>query len=67
MAKKILDVGFKLFQPWATEVVKGKLNFLVRSFLTKRRGRVAVIATKGVDDVWLRKASEKEVKKLKIK
>lgn len=64
MAKKILEAGFKLFQPWASHVVKGKLHLLVRSIPTKRRGRVAVIATKGVDDVWLQKASEKEIKEI---
>ena len=64
MARKILDHGFKLFQPWANEVVKGRLNFLVRSISTRRRGRVAVIATRGVDDVWLKNASEKEIKEI---
>jgi|GEM_PF-5674998 hypothetical protein len=67
MPKKVLTHGFKLFQPWASEVVKGKLNFLVRSVSTKKRGRVAVIATKEVDDVWLRKASEREIREIEDK
>ena len=67
MAKKVLNHGFKLFQPWANEVVRGKLNFLVRSFPTRKRGRVAVIATRGVDDVWLRNANEKEIKEIENK
>ena len=67
MAKKILEAGFKLFQPWASHVVKGKLHLLVRSIPTKRRGRVAVIATRGLDDFWLRKASEKEIKEIEDK
>ena len=41
--------GFKLFQPWADEVVDGKLNYLIRSMSTKKRGRVAVIASKNID------------------
>jgi len=32
-----LTHGFKLFQPWANDVVKGKLNFLVRSQLLQQR------------------------------
>ncbi|MBC7128317.1 MAG: hypothetical protein H5T45_01115 [Thermoplasmatales archaeon] len=67
MAKRILEAGFKLFQPWANDVVKGKLHLLVRSIPTKRRGRVAVIATRGIDDVWLRNASEKELKEIENK
>jgi hypothetical protein len=52
----ILAEGFKLFQPWATEVVKGKLNYLVRSISTNIRGRVAVIATPGLDGYWVENA-----------
>jgi len=62
-----LTRGFKLFQPWANDVVKGKLNFLVRSIPTKIRGRVAVIATKGIDGIWLDKASDKEIKEIENK
>lgn len=58
---EILTHGFKLFQPWATDVVRGKLNFLVRSISTTKRERVAVIATKGIDDFWLRTASDEEI------
>ncbi|MBC7081256.1 MAG: hypothetical protein H5T44_03315 [Thermoplasmatales archaeon] len=67
MTKKVLEAGFKLFQPWATDVVRGKLNFLVRSIPTKRRGRVAVIATRGIDDVWLENANEREIKEIENK
>jgi len=67
MTKRVLTQGFKLFQPWANEVVRGKLNFLVRSFPTKIRGRVAVIATRGIDNAWLRNASEKEIKEIEDK
>ncbi|HEC88731.1 MAG TPA: hypothetical protein ENI52_05395 [Thermoplasmata archaeon] len=67
MTKKVLNHGFKLFQPWASHVVKGKMKFLVRSISTRRRGRVAVIATRGVDDIWLRNASEKEIKEIEDK
>ena len=59
--------GFKLFQPWATDVVRGRLKYLVRSFPTKRRERVAVIATKGIDGIWLENASEKEIKDIENK
>jgi len=59
--------GFKLFQPWATDVVRGKLNFLVRSIPTKVRDRVAVIATQGIDAVWLEKAKDEEIEELKDK
>jgi len=62
-----LTHGFKLFQPWASDVVKGKLNFLVRSIPTKIRGRVAIIATEGIDGIWLDKASEKEIKEIENK
>ncbi|MEM2944680.1 MAG: hypothetical protein QW087_08070 [Methanomassiliicoccales archaeon] len=41
----MIERGFKLFQPWATHVVRGKLHLLVRSFSTTIRERVAVIAT----------------------
>lgn len=64
MTKKILETGFKLFQPWVNDVVKGKLHLLVRSIPTKRRERVAVIATKGIDGVWLRGASVDEIKRI---
>jgi len=59
--------GFKLFQPWATDVARGKLDFLVRSIPTKVRGRVAVIATQGIDAVWLEKAKDEEIEELKDK
>ncbi|RLF42145.1 MAG: hypothetical protein DRN18_02805 [Thermoplasmata archaeon] len=62
--KMKITKGFKLFQPWASHVVEGKLNFLVRSISTRYRGRVGVIATKGVDNVWLTKASEEEIKRI---
>jgi len=62
-----LTHGFKLFQPWANDVVKGKLNFLVRSIPTKKRGRVAVIATKGIDGFWLNNASDKEIREIENK
>ncbi len=59
-----LKKGFKLSNPWATEVVKGNLNYLVRVYPTKNIGRVAVIATKTIDPIWLDKASEKEINKI---
>ena len=57
----ILKQGFKLFQPWATDVVKGKLNFLVRAISVKKRGRFAVIATRGVDRIWLTNISNNKI------
>lgn len=50
---KKITIGFKLLQPWANETVKGNLNYLVRSFNTKKRERVAVIASHGFDRKWL--------------
>jgi len=67
MGKVVLNQGFKLFQPWANEVVRGGLNFLVRSIPTRRRGRVAVIATKGIDGFWLRNANENEIEEIREK
>jgi len=34
--------GFKLLRPWANEITKGKLNYLVRTMPTKKREIVAV-------------------------
>jgi len=62
-----LTHGFKLFQPWASDVVKGKLNFLVRSISTTKRERVVVIATKGLDGFWLENASESEIMEIENK
>jgi len=62
-----LTHGFKLFQPWANDVVKGKLNFLVRSISTTKRERVVVIATKGLDGFWLENASESEIMEIENK
>ena len=56
-----LDVGFKLFQPWASEVSKGKLTYLVRSVPTNKRKRVAIIATSGIDGIWAMKSTNKEI------
>ena len=53
--------GFKLSQPWASEVVKGFLPYLVRGTNVNYRGRVGVIATKAIDEVWLKFADEKWV------
>jgi len=61
---KMLTHGLKLFQPWATDIVRGKMNLLVRSINVKIRGRVAVIATKGIDNIWLKNASDKEMKEI---
>lgn len=58
----MIERGFKLFQPWATHVVRGKLHLLVRSFSTTRRERVAVIATEGIDGVWLQTATEDDIR-----
>jgi hypothetical protein len=49
--------GFKLFQPWADEVVNGKLSYLIRSMNTKKRGRVAVIASKNIDKNWFKQTN----------
>lgn len=59
--------GFKLFQPWATEVVRGNLKLLIRSFPTKTRGKVAVIATPGMDGYWFESAPEKELLEMEKK
>lgn len=56
-----LTKGFKLSNPWANEVVKGRLNFLIRALSTKNRGRVVVIATKIVDPIWSGNVSEEEI------
>ena len=58
-----LTRGLRLFQPWASEVVNGNLNLLVRSTNSRIRGRVAVVASKTFDKYWVRKASEKEIAK----
>ena len=47
-----LKIGFKLMQPWAKEVAIGRLKFLIRSFDTYKRGRVAIIASKSIDMNW---------------
>jgi hypothetical protein len=62
-----LTQGFKLFQPWATDVVKGKINFLIRAMPVKKRGRVAVIATKWIDRIWLENISNQELINFKNK
>jgi hypothetical protein len=60
-----LNKGFKLFNPWANEVVEGRLKYLVRSFRTKNRDRVAVIASKGIDYKWLEtNPTKKEIDKI---
>lgn len=53
-----LEKAFKLFQPWADEVVKGNMPILVRSFNTKVKGRVAVIASRGIDRVYIATATD---------
>jgi hypothetical protein len=55
--------GFKLFQPWANEIVTGIIPILVRSFNTNVRGRVAVIASRGIDKIYLNTATEDELMK----
>ena len=55
-----LKHGFKLFQPWASHVVQGKLNLLVRTFNSKNRERVAVIASNNIDKIWLRNTTTAE-------
>ena len=59
-----LEAGFKLFQPWASEVANGKLNFLVRSTSTIKRGRVAIIATSGIDGIWAMESKNTEIDKI---
>lgn len=58
---KLPAYGFKLFQPWANEVVSGNLNYLIRSMNTKKRGLVAVIATKNVDKSWLKQTNKPDI------
>lgn len=59
--------GFKLFQPWATDVVKGKLNYLVRSISTIKLRRVAVIASNNIDVIWSANVTDKEFKEVQKK
>lgn len=66
MIKK-LDNGFKLFQPWASDVVKGKLKYLVRSIPTVKRKRVAVIASSGIDCIWMQNADIKDIESIENK
>lgn len=56
--------GFKLFQPWANEIVRGNLLFLIRSFPARQRKSVAVIASNNIDKIWLKNASNKEILEL---
>lgn len=63
---KDISYGFKLFQPWANEVVKGKLNYLIRAMSTNKRGKVAVIATKNFDKKWLENAKNDEIRNSKF-
>lgn len=59
-----LTTGFNLFQPWAFEVARGKLTYLVRSTPTKKRGRVVIIATSGIDGIWAMKSKTAEIQKI---
>jgi hypothetical protein len=59
-----LTQGFKLFQPWASEVAKGKLTYLVRSAPTNKRGRVAIIASSGIDGVWAMESKNLDIEKI---
>lgn len=64
MIKTRLTSGLILIQPWATYIAKGKLNYLVRAFNTKKRGRVAIISSKNMDKTWLSTASDDELKEI---
>lgn len=55
MAK--IKTGFKLFQPWATEVIMGDMPFLVRSINTHIRNRVCIVALKKIDNDWIQYAN----------
>ena len=59
-----LKEGFKLFQPCASEIVKGKLPYLVRAVPTNKRGRVAIIATSGIDGIWAMNAKNNQLEKI---
>jgi hypothetical protein len=61
---KKLTAGFNLFQPWASEVARGKLTFLVRSIPTKKRERVAILATSGIDGIWIIRAKYTAIEKI---
>lgn len=43
------------------------MKFIVRSIPTNKRGRAAIIATTGIDDIWLQNASPKEIMKFEHK
>jgi len=62
-----LENGFKLRQPWVSDVVQGKLKYLVRSISTKKRERVAVIVAKRIDGIWIENAKTKEIEEIKNK
>lgn len=59
-----ISSAFKLFQPWAYEVVTGSMPYLLRSFNTHNRDRVGVIATERLDKMWLKNASQEWVDKV---
>ena len=54
-----IKTGFKLFQPWASEVSNGAMPYLIRSINTHIRSRVGVVALPKIDSVWLKHASDK--------
>jgi len=54
-----IKTGFKLFQPWASEVSNGAMPYLIRSINTHIRSRVGVVALSKIDSVWLKHASNK--------
>jgi hypothetical protein len=56
--------GFKLFQPWANEIVQGKMKFLIRSIPTNFRERVAIIATEGLDGFWVLNTEDEEIERI---
>lgn len=64
-----LERGLKLFHPWAGDVVNGKLNYLIRPIRIREEimGRVAVIATPGIDRVWHKKADKEKIREVKNK
>jgi hypothetical protein len=51
-----IKTGFKLFQPWATEIVMGDMPFLIRSINTHIRDRVGIVALKKIDNNWIQYA-----------
>lgn len=48
-----IERSLVLLQPWAYDIVEGKMKMLIRSFKTNIRGRVGIYITRNIDRVWL--------------